>query len=230
MIKSNIALIVAAGKGTRMGSKISKQFLQINGKPILYYAIKSFAECDKIDSIALVLAEENIEYVKAEIIEKYRFDKVKVIAVGGKERQQSVLNGLKALNNCGIVLIHDGARPFVGKDIIENGIAYAEKYGAVACGVRPKDTIKVMDKEGFSISTPNRDTLIAVQTPQCFNYDLILACHQKADLEGFKATDDTMVAEHYGHKVFLYEGDYKNIKITTPEDMLIGEEILKQMH
>jgi 2-C-methyl-D-erythritol 4-phosphate cytidylyltransferase len=230
MKKLNIALIVAAGKGARMGSKISKQFLQINEKPILYYTIKSFVECNKIDAIALVLAEEDIEYVKREILGKYELNKVTVLAAGGKERQQSVLKGLKALDNCGIVVIHDGARPFVSRDTIEKGIVYAEEYGAAACGVKPKDTIKVIDNEGFSLSTPDRDSLISVQTPQCFNFDLILKCHEKSELEGFKATDDTMVAEHYGNKVFLYEGDYKNIKITTPEDMLIGEEILKQMY
>lgn len=229
MIKENIALIVAAGKGTRMGSKVSKQFLQLDGKPILYYAIKSFSQCNKIDSIALVLSKEDLDYVKNEIVNKYALDKVKFFIEGGKERQQSVYNGLKSLINCSIVAIHDGARPFISSDIISSGIEYAGVYGASACGVRPKDTIKVVDKDGFSLSTPNRDSLISVQTPQCFKYDLILECHEKAENDGLKATDDTMVVENYGNKVYLYEGDYRNIKITTPEDMILGEEILKLM-
>lgn len=228
MSKQKVALIMAAGKGTRMGSKVSKQFLLLNEKPILYYTIKSFSECDEIDSVVLVLAGDEVDYVKREIIDKYNLSKVTGFIIGGKERQESVYNGLIALDNCDIVIIHDGARPFVNNELIEKGIFYAEKYGACACGVRPKDTIKVIDSNGFSINTPNREHLISVQTPQCFNYELILQCHKEAFQENFKATDDTMIVERYGHKVYLYEGSYKNIKITTPEDLFLGAEILKE--
>ncbi|NLZ48132.1 MAG: 2-C-methyl-D-erythritol 4-phosphate cytidylyltransferase [Clostridiales bacterium] len=229
MDKDNIALIVAAGKGKRMGSEISKQFLTLKGKPILYYTIKAFSQCEKIDSIVLVLAKEYMDFTRKEIVEKYDFKKVKTLIEGGKERQQSVYNGLKAIDNCNIVAIHDGARPFVTTDIIEKGIIYAEEYGASACGVNPKDTIKVVNEQGFSVTTPDRNTLMAVQTPQCFKFDLIRQCHMKAEIEKFTATDDTMIVEHYGHRVYLYEGDYKNIKVTTPEDMLLGEEILDKL-
>jgi 2-C-methyl-D-erythritol 4-phosphate cytidylyltransferase len=176
-----------------------------------------------------VLAKEEIDYVKTEIINKYNLTKVTGFVEGGRERQESVYNGLRAIENCNVVAIHDGARPFISDYLIEKGIVYAEKYGACACGVKPKDTIKIVDSNGFSIDTPNRDSLISVQTPQCFDYDVILQCHKKAATENFKATDDTMIVERYGHKVYLYEGDYKNIKITTPEDILLGEEILKHV-
>lgn len=225
----NYALIVAAGRGTRMGSQISKQFLNLRDKPVLYYALHSFNQCSDINSIVLVVSKEDMEFVRKEIVEKYKFTKVEALIEGGSERQHSVYNGLKAIGNCGVVLIHDGARPFVSEKIIKDGIAYAKRFGACACGVRPKDTIKVVNRSGFSVSTPDRDTLIAVQTPQAFKYEIIFDCHRRLKEEGVRATDDTMVAEKYGHKVYLYEGDYKNIKITTPEDMLLGEEILKEL-
>lgn len=226
MSSLNYALILAAGKGTRMGSKVSKQFLNLKGKPLLYYTLRSFSECSEINSIVLVVSRYEMDYVKKEIIDRYNFTKVINIVEGGLERHNSVFNGLKAIQNCNIVLIHDGARPFVSKDIIQKGIDNAKNYGACACGVRPKDTIKFVDNNGFSISTPDRGSLIAVQTPQAFKYDLIFDCHERLSEEDGKATDDTMVAEKYGHKVFLYEGEYKNIKITTPEDLLLGEKIL----
>ncbi|NLP27240.1 MAG: 2-C-methyl-D-erythritol 4-phosphate cytidylyltransferase [Clostridia bacterium] len=229
MSGNNVALIVAAGKGKRMGSEISKQFLSLKGKPLLYYTIKAFSQCTKIDSIVLVLSKEAIDFTRKEIVERYDFKKVSSLVEGGKERQESVYNGLKAIGNCNIVAIHDGARPFVTTDIIETGISYAESFGASACGVKTKDTIKVVNEEGFSVTTPDRNTLMAVQTPQCFKYELIRQCHEKAALEEYLATDDTMIVEKYGQRVYLYEGDYKNIKVTTPEDMLLGERILDKL-
>ncbi len=227
--KPNCALIVAGGKGKRMASKISKQFLELNGKPVLYYTLKAFSQCNDVDFIVLVVSKDDMEYTKKEIVQKYNFTKVNAIVEGGIERQHSVHNGLKSIKGCNIVIIHDGARPFVSERIINEGIKYADEYGACACGIRPKDTIKVIDDSGFSIDTPDRSTLVSVQTPQCFKYSLIYDCHNKLSREGINVTDDTMVVERYKHKVYLYEGDYKNIKITTPEDMLIGEEILNEM-
>ena len=124
------------------------------------------------------------------------------------------------------MLIHDGARPFVTNRILEEGIRYAEEYGASACGVTPKDTIKVKDESGFSERTLDRNRLFFVQTPQCFKLDLILGCYEKLLDDETLFTDDTSVAEHFGHKVFLYEGSYDNIKITTPEDLAVAESIL----
>lgn len=220
------AIVVAAGKGTRMGAKVNKQFLNLKDKPILYYTLMAFQNCSLVDNIILVTAEKEIDYTKNEIVKKYDINKVSDVVFGGAERQYSVYNGLKAAKDCHIVLIHDGARPFVDEKIISEGIKYAEKFGSSACGVKPKDTIKLIDDHSFSKETLNRDKLFIVQTPQCFKYELILNCHEKVMQEGIKVTDDTSVVEHCGEKVYLYEGSYNNIKITTPEDLVIGEKIL----
>jgi 2-C-methyl-D-erythritol 4-phosphate cytidylyltransferase len=228
-MSNNCAIILAAGKGRRMGADINKQFLKLKDKPILYYTLKAFSEHEDINEVILVAAESEIEYCKKEVIDKYNIKKVTKIVKGGKERQDSVFNGLKVLEECRMVLIHDGARPFVSKDIIDNGIKYARLYGSSACGVAAKDTIKIIDKHGFSTSTLNRDTLVCIQTPQIFDYNIIMDCHLKSNKVGYKVTDDTMVVEKYGHKVYLYQGSYNNIKITTQEDIIIGERILNSI-
>ena len=153
--------------------------------------------------------------------------KVNKIVEGGKERQDSVYNGLLSLNETDIVLIHDGARPFVSNKVIEDGIKYAEEYGAAAPGVMPKDTIKVKDENSISKETLDRSSLVAVQTPQVFDFKLIKQCHEKVREEKIMVTDDTMVVEHYDNKVYLYEGEYTNIKITTPEDLVLAEYLAK---
>ncbi len=223
------AVIVAAGKGSRMGADINKQFLNIKNKPILYYTLKTFESCSLIDEIILVTAKSEIDYCKREVIEKYNINKISAIVEGGSERQHSVYNGLKAIRDCEIVLIHDGARPFVDSRIIAEGIDYAKKFGACTCGVQPKDTIKLKSMNGFSQSTLNREELFAVQTPQCFEYSLVLASHERVLEDRVKVTDDTSIVEYCGHQVYLYEGSYNNIKITTPEDLIIGERILDNL-
>jgi 2-C-methyl-D-erythritol 4-phosphate cytidylyltransferase len=228
-MERNCAVIVAAGKGTRIGGNISKQFIEICEKPVLYYTLNAFSKSELISEIYLVLSKEHIDYCKENIIDRYKFNKKIVIVEGGAERQQSVYNGLKAIGQCDVVLIHDGARPFVSDEIIREGIDKAKQYGACACGVTPKDTIKIKDSLGYSIDTPERNTLYAVQTPQCFNYKTIVECHEKIKEMGVSVTDDTMVVERFGHKVFLFAGDYKNIKITTPEDIILAEGMLKSM-
>lgn len=221
------AIVVAAGKGSRMKAGINKQFLNLKNKPILYYTLKNIAKNDNINEIILVLATDEIDYCRKNILDKYKINKVKTIVQGGDSRQQSVLNGLKAIDDEDtIVLIHDGARPFVSDDVIENGIKYAEDYGASACGVMPKDTIKLRYNDGFSKGVLDRESLFCVQTPQCFKYNIILESHENALKNNIQVTDDTMVVESFNHKVYLYEGSYTNIKITTPEDLIIGEKIL----
>lgn len=218
----NSAIILSGGRGKRMGSNLSKQFILINEKPILYYTIKKFRENELIDEIILVLPKDEIEYCKKEVLEKNNLFVDKIVE-GGEERQDSVFNGLNAIDNGDIVLIHDGARPFVTDKIIKDGIEGAKKFKAAAPGVMPKDTIKVKDKNNLSKETLNREELIAVQTPQVFDYDLILECHKKIKENNIKVTDDTMVVETFGNKVFLYEGAYTNIKITTPEDLILAK-------
>lgn len=221
------AIILAGGKGKRMNSSISKQFIEIKGKPIIYYTIKKFNENKKIDNIVIVLSQEEVEYFKDNILNKYdlRVDK---IVIGGAERQDSVYNGLKSLENTetDIVLIHDGARPFISDRIIDEGIKYAIMYGACAPGVMPKDTIKIKEKNNFSIDTPNRETLVAIQTPQVFKFKEVLKCHERVKMDKVVVTDDTMVVERYGNKVYLYDGEYTNIKVTTPEDLILGEKLI----
>lgn len=219
------AIILAGGKGKRMGAKISKQYIELNGKPLLYYTLKQFLSCDEINKIILVLPKEEIEYCRNEVLEKYSL-KVDLIVEGGKERQDSVFNGLSAVKDEGIVLIHDGARPFVSKRIITEGIKYADLYGAAAPGVTPKDTIKIKDDKSFSKETPKRETLVAIQTPQVFKSNIIKECHKRLKNDNLIVTDDTMVVEAYSYGVYLYEGEYTNIKVTTPEDLILAEKLI----
>ena len=223
------AIVLAAGKGSRMKAGINKQFLEIDKKPVLYYSLDVFEKNNKIDFIVVVCSPEEEDIIKSCIIDKYAFKKVKKLVLGGNERKDSVLNGLKVMDDVDMVLIHDGARPFINNRIIDEGIEYTLKFNCCACGVMPVDTIKVVDGERFSKHTPRRSDLIAVQTPQCFKYDLIRECHEKVNREGIEVTDDTSVVEYFGHKVYLYEGSYNNIKITTPKDMIMAKEIYQNL-
>ena len=219
------AIVLAGGRGKRMNYHKSKQFIEIKGKPVLVYTLEKFIYNKSIDEVILVLPEDEVDYCKKEVLQKYSL-KVDRIVIGGKERQDSVFNALEAMEKTDIVLIHDGARPFINEKIIEEGIKYANIYGAAAPGVTPKDTIKIKNEDNISVDTPDRNTLVAVQTPQCFKYDEIYQCHRKIKEENAIVTDDTSVVERYGHKVYLYEGDYTNIKITTPEDLILAERLI----
>lgn len=219
------AIVLAGGRGKRMNYHKSKQFIEIKGKPVLVYTLEKFIYNKSIDEVILVLPEDEVDYCKKEVLQKYSL-KVDRIVIGGKERQDSVFNALEAMEKANIVLIHDGARPFISEKIIEEGIKYANVYGAAAPGVTPKDTIKIKNEDNISVDTPDRNTLVAVQTPQCFKYDEIYQCHRKIKEENAIVTDDTSVVERYGHKVYLYEGDYTNIKITTPEDLILAERLI----
>ncbi|SFC80667.1 2-C-methyl-D-erythritol 4-phosphate cytidylyltransferase [Clostridium uliginosum] len=221
------AIIVAGGKGKRMGTVQSKQYINLNGKPILYYTIKNFLKNDLIDKVILVVPSNEIEYCKRKILEPNLL-KIDKIVAGGKERYDSVYNGLIEAQGSEIVLIHDGVRPFASEKIIEDAIKHAKMYGAAAPGVTPKDTIKIKDEDNFSSHTPKRSKLVAVQTPQAFRFDMIYDCHKKIREKGVLITDDTMVVEYFGNKVYLYEGEYNNIKITTPEDLIIAEYLVSK--
>ncbi len=221
------AVITAAGKGTRMKSDINKQYIVLCGIPVLARTIAVFEACEQIDEIIVVINEEDIKYCKQEIIDKYNFIKVKALVSGGAERQNSVYKGLCAVDKgCDIVLIHDGARPFVSSDNITDGIRGAISYGACGVGVRLKDTVKISSQQGFVESTPDRSTLWSIQTPQCFKYDIIIKAHEEAIQNNYIGTDDMVLVEKLGLPVKIIEGEYKNIKITTPEDLIIGESIL----
>ncbi|MBQ3035972.1 MAG: 2-C-methyl-D-erythritol 4-phosphate cytidylyltransferase [Lachnospiraceae bacterium] len=227
-----VAIVLAAGRGKRMQSDVAKQYLLVRNKPVLYYSLKAFQD-SLVDEIILVTAESEIAYCKDEIVEKYAFSKVSQIVAGGKERYHSVHNGLKACEDADIVLIHDGARPFVDDAIIARNINTVKEYGACVTGMPVKDTIKISDAEGFVQETPRRDLIWTIQTPQTFRYDLIRNAYdtflnnEEENCKLYNVTDDAMVAELFGGlKVKLVEGSYNNVKITTPEDMLLAEAIL----
>lgn len=229
------AIVLAGGSGKRMNSNVKKQFLQIHEKPLLYYALKAF-EDSFIDSVILVTSEDDKEYCQKEIVEKYHFHKVKKIVSGGKERYHSVANGVMAAEECDYLFIHDGARPFVTQDMLTRLFEEVKKSNACVAGMPVKDTIKIANADGYIESTPKRDLVWMIQTPQVFSYELIFKAYaillkeEKSLIEkGISITDDAMVVETLiGEKVKLVEGSYKNIKITTPEDISVAEGFLQR--
>lgn len=224
----NGVVIVAAGSGSRMKRDINKQFIKLDGKEIIAYTIEKFYKSEDIDDIVIVIKENEEKYFIENIINKYGFDNIK-LAYGGKERQDSVYNGIKKLNsNCEIVLIHDGARPFVNEDIIKNSIEEAKENNAVVVGVPVKDTIKIVNSDGNIVDTPNRSLLWSVQTPQSFKYEIITRAYEYAYSNDYYGTDDAMLVEHIGYNVKMIEGSYDNIKITTEEDLHFGIQILNK--
>lgn len=222
------AIVLAAGSGSRMKNKTKKQFMEIKGKPVIWYSLFEF-EKSRVDEIILVTGKEDIDYCKKEIVEKYNLKKIKNVVAGGSERYESVYNGLKEVTG-NIVLIHDGARPLINNEIIERSIEGTIKSDACVVGVPVKDTIKRADKEGYIIDTPNRSELWITQTPQSFKTDLVKMAYKKMKEELEKGnttlniTDDAMVVEEFTtNQVRFVQGDYKNIKVTTPEDIDIAE-------
>lgn len=217
------AIVLAAGQGKRMQSDVPKQFMMIGDRPVLYYTLKAF-EASDVDDIVLVTGADEVEYCKENFTADQGFKKVKAVVAGGKERYDSVYQGLLAAEGCGRVVIHDGARPLISPELINRNIECVRLYGACITAVPAKDTIKVADDKGFVESTPDRSRLWQVQTPQTFDYDLIMQAHLLRQRAADTAvTDDAMLVEKYtGCKVKLLMGDYRNIKITTPEDMIIA--------
>lgn len=221
----NSVIIVAAGSGKRMNMGINKQFIKLNKKEIIAHTIEAFYKNKNIDEIIVCIKKEEEELFKKEIIDKNKFENIK-IAYGGKERQDSIYNGLRKLSNeCNIVLIHDGARPFVDDRIINESISTAMEKKAVVVGTPVKDTIKIVN-DGNIEGTPSRATLWSAQTPQTFEYDLIIRAYDEAYKNNYYGTDDSMLVENIGQKVTMIMGSYDNIKITSPEDIGIGEQIL----
>lgn len=225
------AIVLAAGSGRRMGSECPKQYIEIDGKPILYYCLKAL-EDSFFDEIIVVTRESDLEYVSEEIVGKFSFVKVKSVVAGGKERYDSVYNGLLAVTERDTyVYLQDGARPFVSKEILERAKETVIQSDACVVCVPVKDTIKEADEAGNVVGTPRRETLWAAQTPQAFKYDVIKEAYDamRADKDASGVTDDASVVERYGKvPVKIVMGDYSNIKITTPEDMWIGRRILEE--
>lgn len=237
MRKYSTAVVLAAGTGKRMGTKIQKQFLTIQGKPVLYYALAVFQNSPLIDSVLLVTGAAEVPYVQKEIVEKYGFTKVMAVTEGGAERYASVWEGLKTLKKRltkeqqeGYVFIHDGVRPFLYEEILARAFDAVEQYHACAVGMPSKDTVKIADREGFVANTPDRSLVWSIQTPQVFDFSLAYEAYEALEKSGRSdVTDDAMIVEAFTDtKVRLVKGSYKNIKITTPEDLKIAETFLKK--
>lgn len=219
------AIVLAGGQGKRMGTKIQKQYLEIQGKPVLYYSLHVFQQSELIDEIILVVGENQEEYCKKEIVDKFEITKVTKIVVGGSERYYSVWNGLCAMDEDGYVFIHDGARPFINDEILNRAYRAVQKEKACVVGMPVKDTIKIADENEFAKETPNRKYVWMVQTPQVFETSLVKKAYgMLMKRDNITVTDDAMVVETMlGQNVKLVEGSYQNIKITTPEDLTIAE-------
>lgn len=222
------AIVLAAGQGNRMNSSVQKQFMMLEGYPLIYYALHAF-EQSRVDDIILVTGEKDIGYCRSEIVRRYQFQKVSRIVAGGSERYLSVYEGLRAVADTDLVLIHDGARPLVTEAVIERTIQAAATYGSGIAAVPAKDTIKIVDEEHFAVQTPSRDNVWMMQTPQTFRYqDILRAYEVVAERQIANITDDAMVLERaFQQPVKIVEGSYDNIKVTTKEDLLIAAVFLK---
>lgn len=236
------AIILAAGSGKRMHSDVAKQFMPVAGKPLVWYSLQAVEQSEIIDDCILVTGPDDISYVKTEIVDKYGFSKVDMIVAGGRERYESVGNALAVMadgdrripNRDGYVFIHDGARPFLTEEILQNTYRAVQVHHACVAAVPSKDTIKLSNAQGFAVQTPDRKTVWNVQTPQVFDTKLAVEAYERLHDElpalvskSITVTDDAMVVELFTDvKVKLVEASYRNIKVTTPEDIQIAEALL----
>ncbi len=252
-----VAIVLAAGQGKRMHSDVAKQFLPLCGRPVICYSLDVFEKSDYIDEIILVTGEDSIGYCQREIVRKFGYRKISNVIAGGKERYHSVWNGLNGLVHIAVespeaqamqiegismmekpdyVLIHDGARPFISDEIIQRNLEALVTEQACVTGMPSKDTVKIADENGYVADTPARSRVWNIQTPQSFAFPVVFEAYRQLIVkeaevlaEGIFVTDDAMVVEHFANvPVKLVEGSYENIKITTPEDLLIAENLVKK--
>lgn len=220
------AIVLAAGKGTRMNAGINKQFLTLKGKPILAHTLDAFERIPSVREIIAVISKNEYGMFERRILKKYRYTKVRAVP-GGEERQESAYRGLLAVDpDCDMVMFHDGARPLIDRETILKSIEETKVYHATVVGVPAKNTIKVIDRHGVVSYTPDRQTLVEVQTPQTFDYDLIMKAYRTAIAEKAPATDDATLVERIGHPVKIVSGHYNNLKITTSEDLMTASAII----
>lgn len=229
------AIVLAGGAGKRMNSSVPKQYLELAGKPVIYYALRAFEESEVTD-IVLVAGAGDVAYCREEIVRRYGFRKVRAVTEGGRERYESVYRGLLAAEDADYVLIHDGARPLVTEDVIARSIACVRECQACVVGMPVKDTIRIVSTDGVTEETPDRRLLRQIQTPQTFcgplirkAYEKVLADVARGETDGGSITDDAMVLEYaFGQRAKVIEGSYRNLKITTPEDLILAEIYLKK--
>lgn len=233
------AIVLSAGSGSRMQSDVAKQYMMLAGKPVIWYSLNVVERSEVIDDCILVAGAGDLEYVREEIVQKYGFSKVDLIVAGGEERYLSVMNALRAIeagelhisNRDGYLFIHDGARPFITEEMLLRLADTVEEYHACVAAVPAKDTIKIADDKGFALQTPDRRNVWSVQTPQVFDTQLAMEAYerlagrlQRLREQGIAITDDAAVVELFtDYRVKMVEGSYRNIKLTTPEDMLVAE-------
>jgi 2-C-methyl-D-erythritol 4-phosphate cytidylyltransferase/2-C-methyl-D-erythritol 2,4-cyclodiphosphate synthase len=223
-----VAIIPAGGAGLRLGSSIAKQYLLLDGVPVLARTLKIFQQAKVIDEIVLVVPEDDLISVKKQLLDKYDLTKVRAIVAGGKERQDSVRNGFLAIaDRCDVVLIHDGVRPLLTEEMINQVVAAAKIDGASSIGVKVKDTVKQTADTDLVEATLPRNNLWLTQTPQAFAFDILQKAYAAAVSDKFYGTDDASLVERIGGKVKMIAGSHENIKITTPEDLIIAEAFLK---
>jgi len=216
------AVVPAGGTGTRMGGTVPKQFLELNGKPILYYTLKTLQDCGIISELILVVPEKEYDNACTDWLGKPEI--VTKVVVGGEKRQDSVYNGFCELSpQTEIVLVHDGVRPFLSHQMIQESVDAAREYGAAITAIPVNDTIKRVDDSGLVSQTVDREGLWRVQTPQVFRYELLQEAFKKANSEKFYGTDEGTLIEHLGKPVKVVEGSEQNIKITRPEDLRLSE-------
>ncbi|MFA5537468.1 MAG: 2-C-methyl-D-erythritol 4-phosphate cytidylyltransferase [Bacillota bacterium] len=222
------AIILSAGQGLRMGGNIPKQYLEVAGSPVIVRTTALFQACKLIEEIILVVDRNNMNFVK-ELMGKHPTNKLRAIVPGGQERSHSVSRGLKQVSgDSSLVVVHDGVRPFFTLELLERVIKEAGVKGAAIPGVPLKDTIKVCDQTGLVLATPAREKLWSIQTPQAFRKDWLLEAYRLVSEEGLVATDDAGLLEKLGKPVYVVMGEYENIKLTTSEDLLLGEAILRR--
>lgn len=227
MKNKRIAIITAAGKGIRLNKTKKKQYIQLKGKPLLYYALDTFNGADIIDEIILVSDEANLNYVKSNIVDKFKLDKVRHIVVGGETRAKSVYNGFKYIEEKeSVLIIHDGVRPFIKESTIVNIIKVGEKHGSAILGIRSSDTIKEV-KEGLVKKTIKRESLWQIQTPQVFKYKILDEAYKNIDLENENITDEAYIVEQNNQAIRVVEGYKNNIKITTQYDLDFARYLLE---
>lgn len=221
------AIFPAAGASRRMGGGVNKNLLELMGEPILIRTLKTFSQVGRVNFLIAVVAAHEVETIK-ELLRGTEGLKSWAVAIGGSERQYSIANGLKLLPaDSEIILVHDAARPLISVRTIEEVIDATEKFGGAIAAVPSKDTIKVVDAEGFVKHTPPRSELVSVQTPQGFRREILLQAYARAEAENFLGTDDASLVERLGVKIKIVASDYRNIKVTTPEDIFIAESFLR---
>jgi 2-C-methyl-D-erythritol 4-phosphate cytidylyltransferase len=223
------AIVPAAGSGTRIGGRVKKQFLPLKGKPIIVHTLQRFEQCSDVDEIVVAVPESDIVEIEA-LLSSYRIHKVSKAIVGGKKRQDSVYNALQRITPRAedIILVHDAVRPFVDPKRISQVVKACREFDAAVVAVQPKDTIRRSAGGGFFDQTLDRTALWLVQTPQAFKAKLLLRAYEQARTDRYYSTDEAALVERLGVKARIVEGDYDNIKITTREDLDLGELILER--